>query len=37
VGMLDIVHALRWVRENIEQFGGRCLRCLPRRDYSIAP
>ena len=22
VGMLDIVHALRWVRENIEQFGG---------------
>jgi para-nitrobenzyl esterase len=22
VGMLDIVHALRWVRNNIEQFGG---------------
>src|ERR1700680_304548 len=22
VGMLDIVHALRWVRANIEQFGG---------------
>jgi para-nitrobenzyl esterase len=22
VGMLDIVHALRWVRQNIEQFGG---------------
>ena len=22
VGMLDIVHALRWVRSNIEQFGG---------------
>jgi para-nitrobenzyl esterase len=22
VGMLDIVHALRWVRENIERFGG---------------
>ncbi|HTR38809.1 MAG TPA: carboxylesterase/lipase family protein [Bryobacteraceae bacterium] len=22
VGMLDIVHALRWVRDNIEQFGG---------------
>ena len=22
VGMLDLVHALRWIRENIEQFGG---------------
>ena len=22
VGMLDIVHALRWVRQNIEEFGG---------------
>lgn len=22
VGMLDIVHALKWVRDNIEQFGG---------------
>jgi para-nitrobenzyl esterase len=22
VGMLDIVHALKWVRQNIEQFGG---------------